>query len=82
MATTPSRTSSNKRTHSGSARGAIVGDAKQTLEQRVTDEDDDFWTTYIASTPEEDADFAGCGPILAGFFLAAVLLGLLLWAAR
>jgi hypothetical protein len=24
-------------------------------------DDDDFWITHIATTPEEDADFAGLG---------------------
>jgi hypothetical protein len=37
------------------------------------DDDDDFWTTYIALTPEQDRHFAGCGKwllILAGMILA------------
>ncbi len=35
-------------------------------------EDDDFWGTYIAATPDEDSDFAGCcGPTLL-LLLAAV----------
>ena len=27
-------------------------------------DDDDFWTTYIASTPEEDNEFRGMGRII------------------
>jgi hypothetical protein len=34
------------------------------------DEDDKFWTAYIASTPAEDADFAGCGQTTGWIFLA------------
>jgi hypothetical protein len=36
------------------------------------DEDDEFWTTYIASTPAEDADFAGCRQATGWIFLAIV----------
>jgi len=28
------------------------------------DDDDDFWATYIASTPEEDNDFRGMGRMI------------------
>jgi hypothetical protein len=37
------------------------------------DDDDDFWTTWIAVTPDEDKHFAGCGRwllIFAGMILA------------
>jgi uncharacterized protein (TIGR03382 family) len=27
----------------------------------MDEQDEDFWVTYIASTPKEDADFAGFG---------------------
>jgi hypothetical protein len=35
-------------------------------------EDDDFWTTYIATTPDEDKDFAGCGRWLAWIIVAVL----------
>jgi hypothetical protein len=41
----------------------------------MTNEDDDFWTTYIATTPEQDQDFAGCG----GCFTIAALLAVALF---
>ena len=28
------------------------------------DDDDDFWTNYIANTPEEDNDFRGVGRMI------------------
>ena len=46
------------------------------------DDDDDFWITYIAATPEEDRAFRGTGqhilwPI--AVVLAAMLIVALLW---
>ena len=43
------------------------------------DENDDFWVTYIASTPEEDANFAGCGQATGWMALIAILGGLAVW---
>jgi hypothetical protein len=45
-------------------------------------DDDDFWTTYIAATPEEDNDFRSTGrhilwPI--AVVLATTLIVALLW---
>ena len=40
-------------------------------------DDDDFWTTYIAATPEEDRDFAGCWPMLSLVLVAVGVLILL-----
>ena len=37
-------------------------------------DDDDFWTTYIAATPDEDKDFGGCGPATILFCMAIALL--------
>jgi hypothetical protein len=47
----------------------------------VSEEDDDFWTTYIAATPEEDGDFTGCGKPVLWLALAALLFALLLLMA-
>jgi len=47
----------------------------------MTDEDDDFWITYIASTPEEDADFAGCVKPIGCLVAVALIAGLLIWTA-
>jgi hypothetical protein len=35
-------------------------------------EDEDFWTTYTALTPDEDQRFAGCGRWLAWAIVAAL----------
>lgn len=37
-------------------------------------EDDDFWTTYIATTPEQDKEF-GCGWI----GVAVIVFGIIVW---
>jgi hypothetical protein len=42
-------------------------------------DDDDFWTTYIAATPEEDKDFRGAGRHI--LWPIAVVLGTLLIVA-
>lgn len=44
-------------------------------------DDDDFWTAYIAATPEEDNDFRGVGHILwpIAVVLATMLIVALLW---
>ena len=39
-------------------------------------DDDDFWTTWIATTPNEDRDFKGCGLWL----LLLLIVGLLIVA--
>ena len=46
----------------------------------MNDDQDDFWTTWIATTPDEDRAWAGCGPVLlviCGFVLVVILLALL-----
>jgi hypothetical protein len=48
----------------------------------MDDFDDDFWVTYIAITPEEDADFAGCGRILGLLFLRMLVLVVIGWLNR
>jgi hypothetical protein len=45
----------------------------------MPDEDDEFWTTYIASTPEEDRDFAIGGQASAWIFLAMLSVFLVVW---
>ena len=35
---------------------------------------DDFWTKYIATTPEQDAEFRRTGKVLAWTVLAACLI--------
>ncbi|HZZ29608.1 MAG TPA: hypothetical protein VFE46_16545 [Pirellulales bacterium] len=45
----------------------------------MDDQDDDFWTTYIASTPEQDQDFAGVGRLTAWIVGGLVLFGLVAW---
>jgi len=37
-------------------------------------EDDDFWITHTALTPNEDKDFAGCGRWLAWAIVAVLAL--------
>lgn len=41
------------------------------------EDDDDFWVTHTALTPEEDQDFAGCGRILAWAIAALIVAALL-----
>lgn len=45
------------------------------------DEDEDFWTTYISDTPEEDAEAYGWGLgllVIVGMGIVAVVIGLML----
>jgi hypothetical protein len=46
----------------------------------ASDDDDDFWTTYSANTPEEDKDFRGMGRMI--LWPIVVLLVAILIAAQ
>lgn len=41
--------------------------------------EEEFWTAYIASTPDEDKDFAGGGRLPALILGGLVLLGVIVW---
>ncbi len=45
-------------------------------------EDDDFWSTWIATTPEQDDAYRGCGGpmlVIGGFVLLVIVLA---WLAQ
>jgi flagellar biogenesis protein FliO len=52
----------------------------------MDEQDEDFWTTYIAATPDEDQDFAGAGSVMtlivSGILLLLTLVILVGWLFR
>jgi hypothetical protein len=42
-------------------------------------DDDEFWTTYIASTPEQDADFAPTGRWRGWIVVGAIAIGTIIF---
>jgi hypothetical protein len=48
----------------------------------MDNQDDDFWITYIASTPEQDADFAPIGKWLAWIVAGAVVVSAAVYLLR
>jgi hypothetical protein len=48
----------------------------------MDDQDDDFWITYIASTPGQDADFAPAGKWLAWIVAGAIAIAAAIFLFR